>query len=91
MEGVAVFREPNYARSNYWLNVLMLDEKFSPYRDELLGLTNRREIMTRPVWTLMHRLPMYRNCPRMDLHTAENLERRIINLPSSAFLVEPYS
>jgi perosamine synthetase len=29
---------------------------------------------------------MYRDCPRMDLHAAENLERRIVNVPSSAHL-----
>ena len=34
----------------------------------------------------MHRLPMYRECPRMDLSVAESLERRLINLPSSAIL-----
>jgi perosamine synthetase len=42
--------------------------------------------MARPVWTLMHRLPMYQNCPRMPLDTAEDLERRLINIPSSPFL-----
>ena len=51
-----------------------------------LSATNKSGIMTRPAWTLMHRLPMYAACPRMDLAVAESLERRIINIPSSAFL-----
>jgi perosamine synthetase len=86
VEGVKIFKEASYARSNYWLNVLLLNEKYSAERDHLLQLTNDQGIMTRPAWTLMHRLPMYVNCPRMDLSGAESLERRIINLPSSVSL-----
>ena len=34
--------------------------------------------------SLMHKLPMFKDCPRMDLSVAKNLERRLINIPSSA-------
>jgi len=90
VEGVTVFQEPDFARSNYWLNVLLLDKKNVGFRDQLLEMTNRTGIMTRPAWTLMHKLPMYRNCPRMDLSGAEELEQRIINLPSSVLLDKRY-
>ena len=53
-------------------------------RDALLEATNAEGIMTRPAWNLMHRLPMYQDCPRMDLSVAESLEKRIVNIPSSA-------
>lgn len=88
ISGIKLFTEPEFARSNYWLNVLILDEEFSCERDKLLELTNKAGIITRPLWTLMHKLNMYRNCPRMDLIVAEDLEGRIINIPSSAFLGE---
>jgi len=52
----------------------------------LLGALNEAGIMARPAWTLMHRLPMYAACPRMELPVAEDIERRLINLPSSAGL-----
>ena len=42
--------------------------------------------MCRPAWTPMHRLPMYEDCPRMDLGVAEDLYERIINVPSSPAL-----
>ncbi|MGE5390774.1 MAG: LegC family aminotransferase [Deltaproteobacteria bacterium] len=90
IEGLNFFVEPEFARSNYWLNVLILDEANAEARDDLLALTNNNGIMTRPAWTLMHKLPMYKDCPRMDLTTAENLEKRIINIPSSAFLGGEY-
>ncbi len=86
LEGIKIFHEPDYATSNYWLNVLLLDEAHMQERDHVLQLTHKNGIMTRPAWTLMHKLPMYAQCPLMDLSTAESLERRIINLPSSAFL-----
>jgi perosamine synthetase len=81
-KGMRVFGEPGFAKSNYWLNVLLLDEAAVVKRDEILELTNASGIHTRPVWTLMHRLPMFSACPRMDLAGAESLERRIVCLPS---------
>ena len=84
--GVRFFVEPEDARSNYWLNALLLDEADCVKRDELLDLTNGSGVMTRPTWTLMHELPMYKGCPRMDLSVAEDLERRLINIPSSVSL-----
>jgi perosamine synthetase len=86
VQGVRFFTEPTFAKSIYWLNVLLLDDAFSSERDALLDLTNGSGIGTRPVWTLMHRLSIYEDCPRMDLSCAENLERRLVNLPSSANL-----
>ncbi len=85
---IRFFTEPDFARSNYWLNVLVLNEEFACERDNLLESTNNAGIMTRPLWTLMHKLSMYQDYPRMDLSVAEDLERRIINIPSSACLGE---
>jgi perosamine synthetase len=86
INGVRFFTEPGFANSNYWLNVLLLDERLSNQRDELLEMTNNLGIMTRPAWTSMHKLAMFWDCPRMDLNEVESLEKRIINLPSSATL-----
>lgn len=86
VDGVRFFTEPEHARSNYWLNALLLEVSVCEKRDELLALTNEANLMTRPTWTLMHKLPMFEVCPRMDLSIAENLERRLINIPSSASL-----
>lgn len=82
VRGVRIFAEPAECRSNYWLNVLLLDPERESLRDAVLDGTNAAGISTRPAWTLMHRLPMFASAPRMDLCTAESLERRLINLPS---------
>ncbi|WP_444641669.1 LegC family aminotransferase [Caproiciproducens sp. R1] len=86
--GISFFREPSCAKSNYWLNVLLLDREDTALRDRILSETNRQGILTRPAWTLMSELPMFRDCPHMDLSAAESLEQRIINVPSSAHLGE---
>lgn len=86
IEGVSFFLEPLFAKSNYWLNALLLDNDFFEKRDEVLEKTNANGIMTRPAWTLMHKLFMFKDCPAMDLSCAENLVRRLINIPSSTFL-----
>jgi perosamine synthetase len=83
---VRIVEEPEGCRSNYWLQTLVLDESVEDQRDEILKATNDAGFMTRPSWTPMHRLAPYETSPRADLEVAESLERRMINLPSSAFL-----
>lgn len=78
--------EPDYAKSNYWLNAVLCPDVES--RNVLLEKTNENKIMTRPVWQLMHRLPMFKNAPRGELPTSEWLESRLVNIPSSPALLE---
>ena len=82
--GVQFSREPEGTTSNYWLNAILLDEAHADLRDEVLTALNASGFGARPTWTLMHRLPMFAACPRGDLRVAESIERRLINLPSSA-------
>lgn len=79
--GLLFLREPAGCRSNYWLNTVLCSDR--EHRDALLKATNEAGVMTRPAWTLMHRLPMYANCERGDLCNAEWLEAHLVNLPSS--------
>lgn len=85
--GVRLVAEPAGCQSNFWLQTLLLDESLSSQRDAVLTVTNDAGLMTRPVWTLMHRMPMYSSTPKAPLPVAESLERRIINIPSSTGLV----
>lgn len=73
--------EPEYARSNYWLNAVLAPD--GDRRTALLEETNAAGIMTRPIWRLMHRLPMFEHARRGELAVSEDLEARLVNLPSS--------
>ena len=68
---------------NYWLMCLEL-ENFDE-RNYFLKYTNENKIMTRPIWTLLFRLPMYKNFFRDDQLNAIKLESKIVNIPSSFF------
>lgn len=85
--GGAIFTEAAFSRSNYWLNAFILDEEKGGRRDEVLAALNDAGLMSRPVWTPLHRLPMFAECPRAALQVTEAMERQLINLPSSAKLV----
>ncbi len=86
VKGVYFLREPAHASSNYWLNAIVLEPKRTEQRDDVLRALHSAGFLCRPAWRPMHRLPMYADCPKMPLDTAEDLQRRIINLPSGARL-----
>lgn len=73
--------EPEDCQSNYWLNAIICKDKAQ--RDLILDETNSNKIMTRPIWTLMTRLPMYQNALQGDLTNSLWLEERVVNIPSS--------
>lgn len=73
--------EPSYAKSNYWLNAIICPNAAS--RENLIQQTNANGVMTRPIWKLMHRLPMFERAKRGDLSTSEFIESRLVNIPSS--------
>lgn len=83
---ISLVAEPAGCESNYWLQAILLSEAVAGQRDEVLKATNDAGLMTRPVWTLLHRLTPYLDTPRAPLPVAESLERRLINIPSSAGL-----
>jgi perosamine synthetase len=76
--------EPTNGHSNYWLNAVILQDKEE--RDLFLRETNSSGVNTRPIWTLMNKLPMFEEAQCGTLTNAEWLEERVVNLPSSVIL-----
>ena len=76
--------DPENAKSNYWLNSIVLKSK--DQRDLFLDETNSKGIMTRPIWVLMNKLPMFEKAQCGDLTNSEWLEERVVNIPSSVIL-----
>lgn len=81
IEGVQLFKEPANTRSNYWLQTILLDEQFN--RDEVLAFLNEQGVMSRPIWNPMHHLAIYQNCPKSDLSVTDQLNRSVVNIPST--------
>jgi len=78
---IELISEPKDAKSNYWLNAIILENK--EQRDEFLKYTNDNAIMTRPIWRLMNKLDMFKDCQSGDLSNALWLEDRVVNISSS--------
>ena len=79
--GIPFIDEPAGACSNFWFNAILARDRAE--RDRVLAETNAHGVMTRPLWTPLHTLPMYRDCLRGPLPCTDFLESRLINLPSS--------
>lgn len=83
-QGINFRQELENTRANYWLMCIELENKND--RDSFLKFSNKNNVMSRPIWQLMHRLPMYDHCQRDGQKNALFLEERIVNIPSSARL-----
>ena len=73
--------EPKDTQANYWLNAVIAKDEES--KINFLDTTNSNKVMTRPIWTLMNTLEMFKSCQTGDLTQSEWLEKRVINIPSS--------
>jgi perosamine synthetase len=78
---ISFFTEPENAKSNYWLNTILLED--TEARDTFLTISNISGVMTRPIWRLMNRLEMFKGCLNDGLSNSRWLEDRIVNIPSS--------
>ena len=86
VDGVEFFTEPENSFSNYWLNVVILPDHDKQL--EFLQETNDNGVMTRPIWELMTRLPMFENCEHDSLVNTIWFADRVVNIPSSVRLVK---
>lgn len=80
-KGVIFRTELPDTKANYWLMCVELKDKAE--REQFLQEMNSNKIMSRPIWQLMFRLPMYAACQRDEQINAQFLEDRIVNIPSS--------
>lgn len=86
MDGVEFFEEPENSRSNYWLNAVILPDKEAQIA--FLEYTNDHGVMTRPIWELMNRLPMFEHCLHDGLENTIWFADRVVNIPSSVKVIE---
>lgn len=84
--GLNLLDEPSGCRSNYWLNTIILDKQFHGAREEIVEKAFESNIAMRPPWELLNVSIPYRECPSMKIDYAEDVARRIINIPSSESL-----
>lgn len=79
--GINFRTELEGTRANYWLMTVELEDRQE--RDLFLHNFNAQNVMVRPIWTLLFRLPMFQNCYTDAQKNARYLEDKIVNIPSS--------
>lgn len=78
--GISPYKEQNGDSMNNWLIAIQLESKTQ--RNEFLDYTNRAGISTRPIWTLMTDLPMFKNSLTDNLCNSRHFSDTIVNIPS---------
>ncbi len=78
VSNVHFFKEAKFARSNYWLNAIFVQTDIASALEYITG----QGIFARPLWAPLHTLPMYKECPAMDLSGATDLSKKVLTLPS---------
>ncbi|QKI89574.1 LegC family aminotransferase [Thiomicrorhabdus xiamenensis] len=84
--GFGFLVEPDNTQANYWLNAITFDQSESA--QAFLADSNAQDIQTRPLWTPMHQLDIYRHSFKTDLPITESLASRVVNLPSGVLCRE---
>ena len=84
VEDIQFFTEPEDTFSNYWLQTVILKDKDA--QQKFLQQTNDNGVMTRPIWELMNRLPMFEHCQNDGLENTIWFADRVVNIPSSVRL-----
>jgi perosamine synthetase len=88
IEGVKLYTEKKFSKSNYWLQTIILDQKNSHLKNKLIKEGHKKKIYMRPAWKLITELKPYKKKQKMNLSGAQNIYKTVINLPSSQKLIK---
>ena len=83
-----IFKERPNIRSNYWLQTVILKKNKENLLKPILKKCHDNGLFVRPSWRPLHRLKFFKKYPKMNLDNTNSLSKRIINLPSSSFLIK---
>jgi len=84
VNGFQFVKEPKNTRSNYWLNLVITQNK--QQRNAMLEFMNGNNVMTRPIWIPMHKLAINNDCQKNSMENTEWFSERLVNVPSSVVL-----
>lgn len=80
--------EKSNEKSNFWLNTLLFKDE--NLRNVFLEECLKNNIFARPVWKSLPSLKAFQNCQNDELINTKNLEKRLVNLPSSVRIMQDY-
>ena len=84
VKGIRLIHNPEFSKSNNWLNTIFIDNSSIKKRNKILSVAQKKQIFLRPVWRPLHQLKHFKSMPKMNLENAKKIYISCINLPSSA-------
>ena len=82
---VRLIKNPEFSKSNNWLNTIFVKNSSIKKRNTVLSLAQKNQLFLRPVWKPLHQLKHFKNMPKMNLENANKIYKSCINLPSSSY------
>ena len=82
---VRLIKNPEFSKSNNWLNTIFIKNSSIIKRNTVLSLAQKNQLFLRPVWKPLHQLKHFKNMPKMNLENANKIYISCINLPSSSY------
>ena len=85
--GISLMREASWARSNFWMYTILIDEAtYGENSRALLRRLAKEDIQSRPLWQPMHQSPACQTYQVLGGEVADQLHRDALTLPCSAGL-----
>lgn len=87
IEGIDFMPEWPYTKSNRWLSVMLIDDKYTGVsRNDVIQYLEEENIETRPVWKPLHLQPLFKDCEYFPHPLTESVSEQLfqkgICLPS---------
>ena len=80
-DGIGFLWEKTWAKSNFWFYTIKVAKQ---YKKSLMEFLLAKNIQVRPIWKLIHTLPMYKSSQTYAIENAVEAYETCINLPCSA-------
>ena len=83
IEEVEILGEKDWAKSNFWFYTIKVN---NGHKRPLMEFLLAKNIQVRPIWKLIHTLPMYKDSQTYAIENAVEAYKTCINLPCSVSL-----
>jgi dTDP-4-amino-4,6-dideoxygalactose transaminase len=89
IRGITLPPRPSWAEPTYWLYSILLESSLTGIdKSRLRDFLNEENIVTRSIWTPIHKMEFYDGLPTLGGNTGERLFDLGLSLPSSVSLSE---
>ena len=85
-DNFTIFKEQSKTKSNYWINLMILDNESLKDQFKILSYLNKNRIYAKRSWELISDLKPYNKFQSMDLSSSKEMLSRVILLPSTPTL-----